>query len=112
MKTPRFKTFRGSPCHTPGPWAKWVGGKSIHAGVNENTRAVIRSSMGEICDFEHSDRPARETRANLLLVCAAPDMMAALERLIAHHASQADPSMDDVLDAARAAVAKAKGGRS
>lgn len=65
----------------------------------------------------HEDRPSGEQEANARLIAAAPDLLAALERIVSwydgsttdemvHREPRKDPPR---ITAARAAVAKAKG---
>ena len=90
--------------YTPGPWNTMVSGGSVWG------------SGGEwICD--PSDRHAYPTdtqRANARLIAAAPDLLAALEAMVAAARRGGDPqvSIDEECDAWQLidhAIAKAKG---
>jgi hypothetical protein len=84
--------------HTPGPW-------SVHLGI-------IRCPLGlAVADVEtnpkHQHSAARE--ANAVLIAAAPDLLFALENLLAVKYGEGGTVFDSD-EIARAAIAKAKGG--
>ena len=87
--------------HTPGPWNTMVSGGSVW------------SSGGEwVCD--PSDRHAYPTdtqRANARLIAAAPDMLEALEAVVAWQDGDGDFNLHAIAaeEQVRAAIAKAKG---
>lgn len=78
--------------HTPGPW-HLVSHRPNLVKV-ETARVVICDAFGGLND---------ETMANARLIASAPDLLAALERLVHPMAD------DDDLDYAREVIAKAKG---
>lgn len=87
--------------HTPGPWT-WLDypdGRKLLSGQN---KAVIHCPAAPItCD-----------PADMALIAAAPDLLEALNNL--EHATrgsvlEGNPYAQEVIKAARAAVAKAKG---
>jgi hypothetical protein len=83
--------------HTPGPW---VTGQ--HGGVIDRRGcavAKVQEMPGQDCG---------EVEANASLLSAAPDMLAALEELLADK-YLSDPINADRMAKARAAIAKAKG---
>lgn len=90
--------------HTPGPWHRNIKPASryptIYAGRNTH-----------VCSVSRQDDETME--ANLLLIRAAPDMLAALkdaELFLANEPNRdKDGWMSDTLAAIRAAIAKAKG---
>ncbi|RSZ60011.1 hypothetical protein HF313_14955 [Massilia atriviolacea] len=103
--------------HTPGPW---VLEPNARGGIN------IRCSWGVIgCAFSGvSFAPGEpnqviEQRANAHLIAAAPDLLEALRELandIAERfdmeSSSTNPGMKNAVAEARAAIAKATGGKS
>jgi len=86
--------------HTPGPWTR--------------NRAINTVDMGRysvICPFgADSKKHVSEIDANMRIISAAPDLLAALEaiiKMIGPYAGQG--RMDAEIAAARSAIAKAKG---
>ena len=86
--------------HTPGPWTR--------------NRAINTVDMGRysvICPFgADSKKHVSEIEANMSIISAAPDLLAALEaiiKMIGPYAGQG--RMDAEIAAARSAIAKAKG---
>ncbi len=82
--------------HTPGPWEVF---DTICIGVMSTPRE---------CDVAHcsghdSGRSRDEELANARLIAAAPDLLTALERILSY-----DDQVEGA-EAARAAIAKAKG---
>jgi hypothetical protein len=104
--------------HTPGPW---IGaGPSFGDPLPRYTTEIVtewEEEDGEslsICTlpFHHHDD---ENEANALLIAAAPDLLEALRKVVAlwdHHASaHGDGIISPLHEAARAAIAKAEGGK-
>ena len=100
--------------HTPGPWT---------ARINDWSRWDILYAKGILASVSKSDDPASPTpvseiEANARLIAAAPELLAALELLLAFHEpdSLSDQNHDTRLRveadnawlSARAALAKAK----
>lgn len=89
--------------HTPGPWFRNIraGGKypTVYAGRNQHVAAVCQQATPE------------ETEANIDLVAAAPEMLAALERLLTLSRTQGvtDEEWEAAEEAGEAAIAKASG---
>ena len=92
--------------HTPGPWK---------AGGFENI--VVNSADGftiVACPCGSPDAAIAEIKANAALISAAPELLSALAELLAlgesdhHHGCTCDECK--AFAAARAAIAKAKGG--
>lgn len=89
--------------HTPGPW--YADGD--HVVKHDYAQDII-------CVPPRGDayrRPYEEARANACLIAAAPDLLAALARLV-DFVSALDEFPEEIEDAheqARAAIAKAKG---
>ena len=86
--------------HTPGPWTR--------------NRAINTVDMGRysvICPFgADSKKHVSEIEANMRIIAAAPDLLAALDaivKMIGQYSGQG--RMDTEISAARAAIAKAKG---
>jgi hypothetical protein len=82
--------------HTPGPWTR--------------NRAINTVDMGRysvICPFgADSKKHVSEIEANMRIISAAPDLLAALESMIAKIDADKLPISCSL---ARAAIAKAKG---
>ena len=82
--------------HTPGPWTR--------------NRAINTVDMGRysvICPFgADSKKHVSEIEANMRIISAAPDLLAALEAMIAKIDADKLPISCSL---ARAAIAKAKG---
>jgi hypothetical protein len=93
-----------TPKHTPGPW--WV------QRFKEGTLAVYGpySKTKDILDFGTRNYPATITDADLSLILAAPDLLAALRALVefADNGTPIQPGAA-VVDDARAVIAKALG---
>ena len=103
------------PSHTPGPWQITDVGCAI-VGNNGGTIVVetglafwenLAAASAQSGTLANHHIP--EVMANARLIAAAPEMMAALEALCADK-YLADPINADRMRAARAAIAKAKGG--
>ena len=101
--------------HTPGPWEVWKGHFDVYAGVVENTRSGLTGAKGKpmpriaACE-DDAELSESEMKANAQLISAAPDLLAAAERMVS---DQNRPvfSMDfkGAIDELIAAIAKAKG---
>lgn len=104
--------------HTPGPWACHFGDESTTC----DCRYILAEygGMGSIADISVCEKmegdwgddigpPADVAKANARLIAAAPDLLAALERFVAHYPNGINPMLDDAASAARAAIAKARG---
>ena len=96
--------------HTPGPWyAEDAHGRTV---------AIFTSSRTENAFVASVPPPASavggtwaETDANARLIAAAPELLATLETLAGRFAvDHSQPDNCDCYCAARAAIAKAKGG--
>ena len=97
--------------HTPGPW-------SIGTDFSDQARHIYAEKM--VCDDDgeewhpliastDDDERLIDWQANARLIAAAPDMFAALVALLPHaaRAIQGTTEGQPLLDAARAAIAKA-----
>lgn len=96
--------------HTPGPWT-----------IDSRATTAIQAGDKHIAmvNFSFLGRPERdvygeEHDANARLIAAAPDMLAALENLVAKYNAMQDGNISAQLTngdffAARAVIAKAKG---
>ncbi len=83
--------------HTPGPW---ITQGDTYVTVNSLIIAHCKQSGHITLD---------ETIANAHLIAAAPDLLAALERVIDCHVTGINPLSDAAILSARAAIAKARG---
>ena len=84
--------------NTPGPWFN-VDHTEIRADYPNQNGTHVATIWAHGCD---------QTKANARLIAAAPDLLAALETRLPVAAS-AYGAMTNDLDAARAAIAKARG---
>lgn len=86
--------------HTPGPWtANKTGYGSIWIGGNEIDDTGFQTEIGSICT-EYGDM----SKANARLIAAAPDLLAALRRLMSYDFGHSAGAIQ-----ARAAIEKATG---
>jgi hypothetical protein len=88
--------------HTPGPWT-------------ENACEVQASDGSPICEMlsrsEDTDKWGHHhADANSRLICAAPDLLAAMEDVVASAQANCSGSLANAIDAGQEAIAKAKGG--
>ena len=98
--------------HTPGPWKfeiLWAGFSAIRGRDGQLIFGVAAGDNSE-------RRPKLEIEANARLIAAAPDLLEALRQMLAAFQCDMDSYADDpdawqheVWEAARAAIAKAKG---
>jgi hypothetical protein len=89
--------------HTPGPWmSKTYSTDTVRdaVGIYAGTLQVVPDIAGR--SFEQCD-------ANICLIAAAPDLLAALVELVANNMGQPEGVKVPQLDKARAAIAKATG---
>lgn len=96
--------------HTPGPWSVQVREYSFRV-VDSRALLFDNSRLCDVVHWSSSNRgPNRqEAHANASLFAAAPDLLAALQAIMAGVAGcQREPHWE----AARAAIAKATGGES
>lgn len=98
--TKTTKKRRPKIIHSPAPWVAKDG--HIFAANDEEVGVIYRTEA-----WSSGDRVEHEDQANLCLITAAPDLLAALEAVVA----VADRKTDE-FDQARAAIAKAKGAKS
>jgi len=97
--------------HTPGPWTATEGGVfSQHLNGHGNFYVAALPF--------HSEEPTPSDKANLALIAAAPELLAALERILSVSRAGLDSggnvhvALNLAKGEARAAIAKAKGGAS
>ena len=83
--------------YTPGPWEAC--GCTIYSG---------ETRIGQTWDADHDGLPTPEMEANARLIAAAPDLLTALEGLLADWERVHGPVPAD--HETRAAIAKARGG--
>ena len=93
--------------HTPGPWqARW----QDPIDVDDCARIAIETApdAGDIAGIHHATRG--EDEANARLIAAAPDMLAALQRIAEYPRQRNDElSIAGARAIAAAAIAKATG---
>ncbi len=93
---------------TPGPWDI---NEDNRPGMSWNREIIYGDGENRICFMAHSDgRAPEQDEANACLIAAAPDLYAALDRLIARYHPYRDNQEDSDWVAAVAALAKARGG--
>jgi len=87
--------------HTPGPWHRNIraNGKYpvVFAGRNQHVAKVEQQTLGA------------ETEANIDLIAAAPDLLAALQWALGQIDDSLDPDHQQALAAAHAAISRAIG---
>ena len=88
---------QGRAQHTPGPWSFTV---SAESGGNPSAWNIIAPCGGVV-----AETGSGTDDANARLIAAAPELLAALQNILA-----ANPDLAEVADEARAAIAKATGG--
>ena len=104
---------------TKGPWRvdpRHWGDIQAANGELEISASWHEAMIGEVIEIGgRSAPPAHEARANARLIAAAPDLAEALEKLLADYVALVGaarviaPDEIDVVIAARAALAKARG---
>lgn len=100
--------------HTPGPWFS-PDGKTIKQdyrpiGLTEAAGCIIGAVMGGPTSGPAFIEVAEEVEANTRLISAAPDLLEALEGLLLAYNDPGNTGSthDDKVEAARAAIAKAR----
>ena len=94
--------------HTPGPWKNdgptRQGGVRIVAPYKPTCTYMVAEVLPDCPDDATRD-------ANARLIAAAPDLLAALEKVLAAYEAAREPGHGTILiDEARDAIAKARGG--
>lgn len=81
--------------HTAGPWHRNIRAEGKYAVIfsGRNTHVAVASGHGNL--------PGAEIEANIDLIAAAPELLAALELIVEH--------FGDPLKVANSAIAKARG---
>lgn len=93
--------------HTPGPWfstdSKWNTGKMGGGYIRAESGPFVAACM------HMNERRKMPFEANARLMAAAPDMLEALQGMIAYHSASIinDPTLHAKMEAARTAVARA-----
>lgn len=85
--------------HTPGPWKSEMGGRQIFAPGKKH---IATAHYGGQVPVE-----VDESESNALLIAAAPELLAALEGILAAFEFYKEPEKIAAAEAARAAIAKA-----
>ena len=102
--------------HTPGPWV--VYGNGIFP-KGKSSNIATASIMNFELNHDGTQKPCKEMEANANLIAAAPDLLAALNRLVDLHLCEQEgvgagmPTAEDwyeAVEAAEAAIEKAEGG--
>jgi len=95
--------------HTPGPWAYDRDSKEIFSSVEEHGSGWIAWVKGN--DSEGRELSAEMQAANVSLIAAAPELLAALKELTHYDEGSIDSGSygDEVLQRCKAAIAKAEG---
>lgn len=85
--------------HTPGPWL-------FHEGLGW---CLVKAGNREVLKYMHS--PDHENQANARLIAAAPELLEVLEDLLYAYCDPGNQGgdHDEKVEAARAAIAKARG---
>lgn len=92
------EVFNALPTHTPGPWKHHSHGQ---VGPEGATVCEVWSAIGA-----DSEDAISQSYANIHLISAAPDLLSALEKLLAQSGLEYWPVEQEM---ARAAIAKARG---
>lgn len=91
--------------HTPGPW---------HLGMRQAERIIYNAAGWAVANATvyHGEQDADETKANALLIAAAPDLLHMLKEAVSHdNALKAEWKVPPRLLAdMQKAIAKAEGG--
>lgn len=106
--------MKNAPHHTSGPWmitnahienGEWVIG--IASEKQDGTLALIIGSKAR----DGYAQESIDATSNAMLIAAAPELLEALRRVVSYVSSPVPArASDGIMDAARAAIAKAKGG--
>ena len=82
--------------HTPGPW------RVLH-------KTGVFPMDSDCWTIGTAEQHRKEHEANARLMAAAPDLLAALQAMIAHYPAGINTMLDEASTAARAAIARATG---
>ena len=97
--------------HTPGPWKL---GKRLPEGsisIDADDHQMLATCVWVMSDAEFLGETSPECEANAHLIAAAPELLAALEELLATAEFKGVNVWDiDAVTKSRAAISKAKGG--
>lgn len=96
--------------HTPGPWSADSRGGGVIKGskIYEYARGANTRQLALAC--LHDDLGPEERDANVCLIAAAPELLAACEEAVDFYNTIGSPHTDGLRERARAALAKARGG--
>lgn len=94
--------------HTPGPWV-WHD-RSSEDWFSCNDEGLIKSGDAEVCNFGNNETyyntaGTRPKEADIALICAAPDLLDALENLVIAIGMGWD--LEGVIGVSKSAIAKA-----
>lgn len=95
--------------HTPGPWVAFhIGGGNW--GIRHQSEHRCGGMHADVNNLNRHTAEARDTaESDAHLIAAAPDMLAALRAMVALLPHTDDEDVEGVVQAARAAIAKAEG---
>lgn len=91
--------------HTPGPWLYRGKSDSVHRQSPDP-----RYQFGDVIFQFHDDNSPSD--ADLTLILAAPELLAALTQFVSHYPVGVNPELDAAWNDARAAITKAEEGNS
>ena len=96
--------------YTKGPWV-WLDRASDH-WVHEEDEGLIMSGTVEVCNFGNNKHyyntaGTAPNQADIALICAAPDMLAALQSVLAEFPAFDGKRIESVKAICRSAIAKA-----
>jgi hypothetical protein len=97
---------------TKGPWVIcWAtyNGRKVNFTIAASPYGSIRPIAETRWKTEWSEVEGEELIANAHLIAAAPDLYAALQRMVSHFLSDDMTPPDSVMGQAKAALAKARG---
>lgn len=69
--------------HTPGPWSSFIAGRTISISIGNDANGRVPCVIGWT-GFDSCGLPLKEQAANARLIAAAPDLLEALEGIIAN----------------------------
>lgn len=93
--------------HTPGPWEVRTIDNSL--GSVDTVGGVVTVAQAQEVSVADRNLGSPERKANARLIAAAPDLLEALQSLVACITSTRGPNADAALHASRLAILKATG---
>lgn len=106
---------KGESKHTPGPWI-WHDRSSDEWYANQD-EGLIRAGNAEVCNFGNNETyyntaGTKPSDADIALICAAPDLLEALEWAVSHFDGNTRCNAEqeaNCIDKCKEVIAKATG---